>query len=579
MAFEWAGKTDDEIADAVVQQHERLVAIRKPLEPLMDLVTKLFHPRIWDMMQSRPKGIAYGSSIHDHTPSEARRKFAAGYSSQTASKSDAADQSWIHFVAPRARLMEVDRVKQYMQEAARQVRHGFDRSTFYRESAYPSQISDAAILWGVMTIDRDDVKGRLVFRRRDPRKHWFGVDRWGDINVDHFSHQFTAKQLVEQFDEDVLPKDVVTAGKGATDKDAYREYEVIQAVYDNGSRRTGSANTLDKLYIQYYVLMHGENNKAKTLLLADGVDWRPSVLRFGERLESGYPLSIAMDALTPATQGDTVARHLLIGSHQQVQPPRLIHENLRDQIRRHNLAPNSNTYFSSADEKAEYLTQKIDPRYGDELMQRLDRAVDDRFFIPLFELMTRRAALGGSPPTATQVRQEVREGVDQLTAVIQSGEDDSLEPSVDAVWAYETELGDMPDQIPQELIDAARDNRVPIINRFTGQLALLKRTLRQNQSAIEAMAIIREMKELYPSSTIIVKAKRLLEQMLSDRIGQDNIHTDKEVAEIEKGLAELEAEERQLDRAERMSKIVPAVTKDPVDPQSPAALAGQPQQV
>ncbi len=77
--FDWATKSDDVIAKEVVRDHGRLKSLRKPYEPAMNLVTRYFDPRLWDMMQTRPKGVAYGINIYDFTPAEARRKFAGGY--------------------------------------------------------------------------------------------------------------------------------------------------------------------------------------------------------------------------------------------------------------------------------------------------------------------------------------------------------------------------------------------------------------------------------------------------------------------------------------------------------------------
>jgi len=307
------------------------------------------------------------------------------------------------------------------------------------------------------------------------------------------------------------------------------------------------------------------------LIEKKGLDWRPSVLRIGERLDSGYPLTMAMDALTAATLGNTLAKHEIMGSAAMVQPPRLIHENLRAQILRHNLNPASNTYYSNAEEKIEYLSQKIDPRLADTLLQRKDDAVNERFYVNFFELFTRLQAQGGTPPTATQIRQAVGERIGQLTAVIDASEDLSLEPAVDAIWTHETDAGRMPDP-PQELLDEAKSDQVRILNIFNGNLAQLKRTVRLNQSSVEALAIIREMKDIAPSALVIVKFKKLLEKMLVNRIGQDTIFNEQEVEQIEAGLAELQEQERQMVQAERMSKVIPPMTKDAVDPESPAAL-------
>ena len=108
--FEWATKEDDVIAENVVALQAHLEAVRDPLEPIFDLVTQLYDPRLWDYMQHRRKRYSktrrYNLAIYNMTPAEARRKFAAGFSSQTASKGDASQKSWINFVAPKAKINE-----------------------------------------------------------------------------------------------------------------------------------------------------------------------------------------------------------------------------------------------------------------------------------------------------------------------------------------------------------------------------------------------------------------------------------------------------------------------------------------
>jgi hypothetical protein len=580
--FEWRNKTEEQIADNIVARHARLKAIRSPLEPVHDLVTKLFLPRTWDMQKSIKGGTEqYGVAIYNPISSEARRKFAAGFVSQTATKRDESETSWINFIAHKRILMKNDRVKKYMQEAAEQIRSGFDKSTFYRETAFQAQIADASVLWGVMTIDEDIVADRLVFQRQDPRDHWFSCNVFDDVDVDHFAKTYTAEQLVDRFDNTKLHPDIINQAKGEGGSNPYQEYQCIQAIYDNGSRVTGSVHNHDNPFIQFVVLLNpGKDTKKHVLIEIQGKNWRPSVLRIGERLSSGYPLTMAMDALTSATYGNTIAKHGLIGSHRMIQPPKLIHENLRDQIQRHRLAPDSNTYTTTADEKIEYLAQKIDTRYAEEVLNRENGFVEDRFFIPFFEQITRIQASGGSPPTATQIRAAIGERIGQLTSVIESSEDASLEPSVNAMWAYETSHGSRVDsrygrmpEPPQELIDEAVGGEIKVLNKWNGELAQLKRTVRVNQGAVEALAIIKEMKQVFPSALVIVKSKQLLEKMLTNRIGQDTIHNDYEVAQIEQQLAQLEKEERQMENAERMSKVIPSLTKDAVNPESPAALA------
>lgn len=570
--YDWRKKTDAEIVKFLGEQQSRFEAIRKPLEALMDLCTKYFLPRTYDMAKSRKPGEPFGISLYDSTPASARRKFANGFVSQTVNKSDDAEESWIHFAAPRRKLMEVDRIKQYMQEAAEQERYGFDRSTFYRQESFQQEVNDAAVLWGVETAERDLANDRIVFRRRDPRNHWFSLDRFGDIDIDHFKHKFTAKQLVEQFEKNRLPKKVIEQVEPPVGRMANpgAEYTVIQGIYVNGSIIHGSKHHDSKPFIQFYVLEGVSKAEKKELIAIEGVDWRPSVLRIGERFPSGYPISMAADALTSATYGNTLSKHGLIGSHALVQPPRLIHENLRDEITQKRLNPASNIFSGNPKEETiEFLTQKIDPSYLELMLARKKDEIEEWFYIPYFQAMRRHQ--DGTPPTATQIRQEVAEQIAQLTPIIESTEDDSLEPKVDIIWQYETDAGRMPDP-PQELLDEVRGGKVKILNRFNGELRHLKRTLRQNQGMIESLAILKEFKEIWPVSLVIVKSKRLLERMLTNRIGQDMIFNDREVAEIEQTLAEAQQRQEELETAERMAKFVPSMTKDPVNPQSPAAL-------
>lgn len=565
--FDWRTKSDTEIVKFLESQQSRLEGIRKPYEPLFDIMTKLFLPRTYDVGQSRRPGEQFGISIYNSTPASCVRKFGVGFSSATVSR-DEGEEEWLNFRPLRQLALQIDSIKKYMQEAAEQVRFGFNRSTFYSQTAFLQQVQDASVLWGVLIAQRDLARDRIVFGRMDPRTHWFGLDMYGDIDIDHFKLKMTAKQIIEQFPPERVPENIQKAITDAQ-RDPQKQYDVLWCIYKNGSVRYGSPHHTDKPFMQFYVLTAGTESQAERLLAFEGVDWRPSVLRIGERTESGYPLTMAADALTAATYGNTMGKHGMIASHRMVQPPKKISRSLREQVQANRLNPDSNTYVDTAEEVIEYLTQKIDPRYIEEMLNRHDNVVEDIFYINFFEMLARMRE--GTPPTATHIRELLGEKIGQLTPVIQSVEDDSLEPNVDVIWRYETEAGRMPEP-PAELFDEAANGKVAIINRYTGQIVQLRRVLRQNQGMVEAIALMKEFRELFPTSLVIVKAKALLEKILTDRVGQDVIFDEAEIAEIEAELAQAAQRAEQMEMAERMAKIVPNVTRDAVDPQSPAAL-------
>ena len=329
--FDWRKMTDEQICDEVMKQFAHLKTIRLLHEPLWDLDYKLFLPRRWDMGKSIKLGERYGVSIYDANPAQAARKFSFGYSGQIVER-DSGDQ-WQNFEVPDQDLMKIDRVKEYLQDYATQIAYGYRRSTFYRE--FPPLIKDASVTTGVMTAESNIIEDKVVFRNRDPRDHWLGVDQYGEVDCDFFRLDMTAKAMYAKFDTDSLPKTIVDNmggkdGKGK-DRSPFAEREVFLAVYKNGSVRYDSVLPSDKPYISFYITASDKGGKIWSLLKTNtenggesekafGVDYKPVNLRLGELTKSGYPISMASDALTAAVYGNLLSKHTLHASHEGVQP-------------------------------------------------------------------------------------------------------------------------------------------------------------------------------------------------------------------------------------------------------------------
>ena len=582
--FEWRTKTDDEIARLILKQHDRLKGIRKPHEELSNAKIKLFLPRRYDMAQTVKEGENWGISVYDDVPAAAVRKFAIGFAGVTVEK-NAGDQWWLGFEPPQKELLKSDAIKKYMQDAADQMAFGYAASTFYRE--YPLFLKDAAVLMGTMTAEEDLAEGNVVFRNRDPRSHYIGLDRYGRIDIDHFELKLTAKVLYEMFDEKLLPADVVEAATGKTlagtlsSKDPFEEYTVIHAIYKNGSVRAGSLDTTDMEFISFYVIDHTDVNKKK-LLEKKGMPTRPINLRLGEPCESGYPITLADEALTAATKGNLFAKNEIRGSHIAVNPPRKASNTLRDAIRKSKLNPGSTTYTNKPEEVLEYLTTKVDFRGAMDQLGRCADAVNDIFFITFLEMLTRRES---SVKTLGEIYQMLAEMMRLMGPVVEATEDDSLEPATEIIWRHEEKAGRMPTP-PDELLEymdksgqaaGGGKKKIKIKNRYNGELARLKRSLPQSKSTIEQLEFVRACNDVFPGSAMIVKERIFLERALVNRgMPMDELKSDEELARIDEQLAQKQQQEEQMQMAERAAKVIPGLTKDAIDPNSPAAaMAGQ----
>jgi len=576
--FDWRKLKEEQITKLVMRHFGRVKTLREVHEPLMRINTKLFLPRRSEISKSRKKGDEYTIPIYDANPAMAARKFSVGWTGQMVEKSYG-DQWWLNFEVADQDLMKVDRVKEYLQNYAVQIRHGYDNSDFYRE--FPLFLKNGSVTHGTMTARSDLQKDRVVFTNRDPWDHWFSVDQDGDIDCDFFRLDMTAKTICEkkEFKNNVPDKILKQMDPENKEGDPFAEYEVICAVYENGSVRNDSVNPTDKPYISFYIIAAIETGKDYTLLGREGVEHRPITLRLGERTASGIPISMAADALTSAIFGNALSKHRLKASHLGVEPPALVSATLEDQVLLNKLNPNSKTFVKDAEERIEYITTKLNPQDAEYQILKEDRVVNDIFYITLLEMLTGRES---SVKTASEIYAMIDEQLGLTGPVVEATEDDALEPCTEIIALHEEHR--LP-KMPQELldyinergqVDSRGEKYTKLKNKYVGKLHRLKRMLPQAKSSVEQIAIMKEFGEVFPDSLVIIEQRKTLERILVARgMPMDEIKTDAMLKQIDAEIQRRQEFEEKMLMAERVAKMTPPLTKDAVDPKSPAAqIAG-----
>ena len=578
MSFDWRKLKDPEIVEHIMRQHERLKRIRKPHEPLWDLETKIFLPVRYDMAQVIKPGEQFGISIYDENPAAAVRKFAVGFAGLTVER-NAGDEWWLGFEPPKKSLLKSDAIKDYMQDCAEQISFGYGQSTFYRE--FPECMKDAAVLMGTMTADEDWINDRVVFRNRDPRCHYIGLDMYGNIDIDDFELDMTAKTMLEQFGEKNMPKAIVDEANGKDKKDPFAEHKVIHTICRNGSARAGSIDTTDMEYISIYVMNFSDPATGidKWVLEKKGVPAGAINIRLGTPTKSGYPISLAGYALTAASKGNMFSRYDARAAHLMVNPPRKASASLRDALRKSKLDPGSTTFQPDSGEWVlEFLNTKTDLKGALERITKCKDAVDDIFFVSFLEMLTRRES---SVKTLGEIYQMLAEMLRLMGPVVQATEDDGLEPSTNAIWRHEEQAGRMPDP-PDELLEYMAKNgrpagdgkkkKIKIKSKYNGELAKLKRSLPQSRATIEQLEFAKACDNVFPGSAQIVKARMFLERALVSRgMPMDELKSDEELAKEDAALVAKQQQIEQLEMAERASKILPAAGKA-IEDNSPAAM-------
>jgi hypothetical protein len=566
--FDWRNKSDQDIADFYVAAYGWLVQERQCYEPLFELIIKLFSPRRRSLLkpQASQKGRQYGAQIYTGTPALSARKFSRALFGHMSSR-NVNDPWWLRFTTAHQETMEIDRVKEALQKSQDQVRYGFNQSNFYNQGE-PLLHEAGTIGTGVALAKENRIKDCITFEVQHPKSNYIADNQFGDVDLYMRPVSMTAKTALEMFGKDALPAQIVKEAEG--DK-PFKIYEFLHSVDVNGGGLRGGKHTLDKPYLQTYILRSGPKEEpGAELIEKKGVDWFPIVLRFGVEPGAVYGTGPAADAMTEALIGNKLSQKHLQMIHAQTEPPILAHSSLRADL---HLNPAGRTFTDDmVAKRAEFILNRQDWRPSEYELQKIDAEVKEIFGLPLFELLTQT---GDQPQkTAYETRQMIAEKLPQVVPLIEAAEDDLLEPASNVIWIDETRKGRMPD-LPPEVLDQTIDGYKRsrrIINEYMGRVAQLRRSVDEVNATESAIVMLKALGEMFPSALAKVKELQFIERaLLTVGIPQKDLRGDDEVEQIMQAAAAKEQLAEQLEAGERISKMVPGLSQAP-EPNSPAAM-------
>jgi len=270
--FNFDNMDDKKKAAFIIKNHGRLEERRRPYEALWNVETKIFQPRRYDLLRTDQPGQQYGARIYDGHPQNAANIFTEGIIGYMMSSAT----PWLDFASSKTNLMDLDEVKKYFQGGSEQILSSFNRSNFYDVS--PQFTKDGAITGSpVMLPEEDLVDGSVVYQTFHPGDTYVEDDGRGGIAVLHITRTLTAHAMLEMFDKDRLPADLVLNIE-SENPDYFREYKCIYAMYKNTRRDEESLRPTDNKYKTFWVLR--EKRNSEQLLQESGtnwvpVDWRP----------------------------------------------------------------------------------------------------------------------------------------------------------------------------------------------------------------------------------------------------------------------------------------------------------------
>lgn len=548
--FDWKTKTDKQKVKFVQAQDGRLKKRRQLYADLWGLIVQIFRPRRYDILGGQPKGKQFGTKIYDQHPSNALAKFVGGKLGYMISRRI----PWIQFVSTDRKFMELDHVKQYCQEAAEQVLYAANRSNFYA-AALPHALDAHSVGTSVSIPTLDEVRDKVIFDVVHPRDSYIAVDRFGFPIIYHRDLELTNLTALETFGQDKLPNtwfDHDKKGERTDLKNPFDENKYIWAVYPNNDRDRSSPLTSEMPYKVFCILKAGRGGSQSALVMESGRPRFPICWRSQRESGADYGTSIAADCLTASLVANTLGEKGLMVAHKAAESTKIGSKTLR---RSYHPDPGGITWVDDINrEGIKVIEERLNWPVTDAQMDRIHDQIDDKFFIRFFEMLS---AGDMKARTAYEVSQMMGEKAVLMTTIVDTYEQESIEPHVEELMYAEAAAGRMPDP-PQEMLDAGGSVDI----EYLGPLAQLQRSLLRSRGIVDSLAILQQIQTMSEEGLWKINWLELTEEAtLAQGLPQKLIRSDDEIRELQRAAAERDQMMMQGEMADKAAKLLPALNK------------------
>ncbi len=566
------GYSDKTLYKRIIDRDNKLETERNPYDQQRKVIVENFR---YDLTVDTEKvGAFAGSEIIEGTGPFSLDIMTRGFNGNMVGR----NIKWLRYHMRDLIFKGNDNVNQYLQNLGDQMYWAYRNSNYY--DILPNFIKDGLSVGSPVTIaDEDVATGRTIFTVPHYTENFLAHSWLGEDDVYHRSGDWkmNVKQLFEKFDKNDLGQTLQTAmdnGQHFT-----TEVELIMAIYHRDDPIFKDLKEEDKKYkpthpwMQYYILKKADPTKEYPLS-AKGYFSKPFSSWHYNRLDNeSYARTPAWYAIFD-TKGNNAAWSTAFEiGESEARPPMWMMQNMKGRMR---FAPGGNNYALTPED---YARPPVPLRKGSNYAVNMDFIgkigfnVERHFEVKLFQMIEQYNREHKQPPTAFQIFQMQGENASQLVPAVETFENGLLRTNDERLMDIEERAGRLP-PIPNEILEYAAANKLKSVSidpQFTWPLSISQRMHLGLQRIHQALAAAEPIFEVWPETKLKVRASILVEQVLEDmNFPQDALVGEDEYQERIAEMAALEAEDRQLDQAERIAKSIPSVSKD-VEPDSPLA--------
>lgn len=456
----------------LLSRHDALKQERSSWLPQYRDISEFLLPRTGRFLVSdRNKGDKKHNSIYDSTGTKALRTLAAGMMAGMTSPA----RPWFRLVTSDPALMEIEAVKQWLDDVTNLMRDIFARSNTYR--ALHQVYTELGAYGTGATLILPDFDNVIHHHPLTAGEYAIATDEKGAVNTLGREYDMTVEQIVAQFvarpDKSLDWSVASQTIKNLWDRGQYGDWvTVIQMIEPRRDREYGKRDSKNMPVASCYVESGGNED---TFLRESGFKRFPALCpRWEASGGDVYGNGPGMDALGDVKQLQHAQLRKAQGIDYKVKPPLQIPIALKNQQR--DTLPGGAMYVDMTGPHNKIQTAydvNIDLSHLLEDIQDVRGRVNTTFFADLFLFMSNMRNPGRSPPTAREIAEIHEEKLIMLGPVTERQDNELLSPKIDITFDRIVEAGLLRGRLapPEELQNAE------INIRFVSMLAQAQRAV------------------------------------------------------------------------------------------------------
>lgn len=535
-------------------RQEYMENIRKPAETLMEELIDLLLPSSTPWSSSEQEGEETGTEIYLSDPVRYLRTCADGLMGCMVSP----HFRWFAYQMGNKDLRENDEVRGWLQECEEQMYYVFKNSNFY--SVLPPHFRYALGIGNSMLLRYENTMlGKQVFTCPHPRQNYWLEDLNGRTIPYHRLYKKTVAEILETFGPEKMSskfKEAVKQGR------LYEEFTILHCIYHKEDRIFDETDIKpNRPYMEFYVEYNASETGFSGIIRQAGYFTNPvAPWRLEKNDDEVYGRGIGHLALSDIRGANELRASVITGIHKEIDMPIIAPMSLRGLIQKN---PGGETYIKDSLLAGNRIP--VRDLYGRTINYASIKDFEERLAVGLREwfsvdyfLQLSNLAMQGSPPTATQILGMADEKAILLIGRVGRFDSDCFDGLMKSTFLSEFMAGRLPE--PPGII-YQYGGSLPDIE-YLGPLAQAQRRMHSVRANMSALTSVMPAFEAEPKAKYKIRWADFVEDCLEKGgFSQKLIVPKAEYEQIIQAIDKNEAQLQQLEMAEKLGKVIPALGK------------------